>query len=610
MENNDWGNISRRLLRLFLRYIFPFIFVGLIIVILHSTAFGRSLSPYVFMSLIVIIQTIIGGGISGYFTAFLTSIGAYYFLTQPYDSLKFDNTSVSQLIIFFSQFVFIVFIFNKYIKNLTKTNLRNKLLKTSQKKLRSIIDNVSNSIIIIDSSGKIKEANRTFAALNNNNNNWKELIGSSIYTTILWIDNASAQAKLKEAIKNTNLNRPIVYDDCLRINSLDLHYFSLSISKIDDKNSMWEGSILITGEDINERKEYERDLKIAQKNYSKIINSNIVGMVISDSVGNILEINEAFLKIINYSRTEIMNKINLFQLIFPGYINSPKAFLNQAMSNGQSGPNHKELLKKDGSSVPVLSSKILIDGKKKHYLEIVMDLTMQKELDRKKDEFISIASHELKTPLTTIKGYAQLLAENIQDRNNSNYKYIEVINRQLVKLNDIVNDLLDMSRIQSGKLILNLKKIDITQLIKNSIDEISLISLGSNPIVLANNSEETGLVVNADEVRLSQVMSNLLINAVKFSHPTDSIEVGIKVENKKIIVTVKDSGIGIAESEVSKIFDKFYQVETNLDITNKTMGLGLYISKEIITAHGGQIGLTSKLNQGSTFYFSLPIYTD
>ncbi|WP_256013796.1 sensor histidine kinase [Desertivirga xinjiangensis] len=236
------------------------------------------------------------------------------------------------------------------------------------------------------------------------------------------------------------------------------------------------------------------------------------------------------------------------------------------------------------------------------------DIEEQKKAEKRKDEFLSIASHELKTPLTSIKAYMQLLERSIGDGpNNENYevnKYLSRTQSQLDKLHSLIVDLLDISKIESGKMVFNKKPFYFGTLIDSALDIIRQTNPDSNIIRKgAHNPEILG-----DEMRIEQVLVNYLTNAIKYSPDSKEVIVETKVNGSHIKVTVTDKGVGIPPEKINDIFKKFYRVEENSH-RFQGLGIGLYICSEIIRRHNGTFGVESEVGKGSQFYFSLPVIT-
>ncbi|WP_199117924.1 hybrid sensor histidine kinase/response regulator [Pedobacter sp. ASV28] len=234
---------------------------------------------------------------------------------------------------------------------------------------------------------------------------------------------------------------------------------------------------------------------------------------------------------------------------------------------------------------------------------LLEEIEYRKEAERKKDEFISIASHELKTPLTSVKGYIQLLERSINKGDIETVKkHLSKAHIQLEKLNGLIADLLDMSKIESGKLKFTKQYFDIDQLIDNIIEVIHQ----SNPEFTIIRKGRADCKIYADEMRIEQVIVNFLTNAIKYAPGTSEVLLTLEVKEGLLYLAVKDYGIGMLPDQLQFVFEKFYRVEETSH-RFQGLGIGLYISSEIIKRHNGQINVTSVYGEGSEFYFTIPI---
>jgi signal transduction histidine kinase len=222
------------------------------------------------------------------------------------------------------------------------------------------------------------------------------------------------------------------------------------------------------------------------------------------------------------------------------------------------------------------------------------------ELLKKKDEFINIASHELKTPMTSLKGYLQILSRNGLDEATKE-NFFNKAKMQADKVTGLVNDLLNVSKMQSGQMTLDISKFNLTALVRDVVNAVQLTNQTHRVDIVADKD----FIVTGDQSRLEQVLSNLLINAIKYSPDADSVIITVVEEGHQITVKVKDFGIGIENEQIPYLFDRFFR-SPGVVKTFSGLGLGLYISKEIVLKHGGSIGVTSELLKGSTFWFSIP----
>ncbi|MCO6175597.1 ATP-binding protein [Flavobacterium sp. NRK F10] len=221
-----------------------------------------------------------------------------------------------------------------------------------------------------------------------------------------------------------------------------------------------------------------------------------------------------------------------------------------------------------------------------------------KTLSDKKDLFITVVGHELRSPLTTIKGFIQVLSEVNQD--NDLCIYIEKVLEQVEALNLLVSDLLDIGQIEAGKISLEKSEFCLSDLVKNTIETV-LYAQNTHEILFDNKGP---MIVTADKRRIQQVLYNLIYNAVKYSPDADKVLVQIKSEKDEVIVKIIDYGIGISEKHIHNIFDRFYRVPSKKNISG--IGIGLFLCSKIIKKHGGTLSVNSVLDEGSEFIFKIP----
>lgn len=232
------------------------------------------------------------------------------------------------------------------------------------------------------------------------------------------------------------------------------------------------------------------------------------------------------------------------------------------------------------------------------------DVTQEKELEQRKDDFVNMASHELKTPITSMRLYIDLLLKRIDTSNDERaLKAVTSIKRQTEKLQELVNDLLDVSRLQTGKLQFKKETFDITALIEETIDVLQETTK-DHTITFQKKGK---VMVLADRFRIYQVVTNLVTNAIKYSPSSEKIRITVTKENGKAVISVQDFGIGIAKEQKQKIFERLYQVTDPHEKTFPGIGMGLYIAKEIVKRHRGRIWVEGEKGKGSIFFFTLPL---
>ena len=239
-------------------------------------------------------------------------------------------------------------------------------------------------------------------------------------------------------------------------------------------------------------------------------------------------------------------------------------------------------------------------------------ITQSEEVNRAKDEFLSIASHELKTPITSIKGYSQALLRRARRVDGSAVKpedwsrtvsQLAVIEQQASKLARMVDDLLDVTRAQTQRFQLNSAPADMVALTSHVIEQLQ--PTARHEISLSNDAPQ--IMVDMDENRIEQVLYNLISNAIKYSPDGQEVKVQLRLEGEEVVCAISDTGIGIPQDEQGMLFSRFYRASNASATRISGIGLGLYISSGIISQHGGRMWVDSQVGRGSTFYFSLPL---
>lgn len=345
--------------------------------------------------------------------------------------------------------------------------------------------------------------------------------------------------------------------------------------------------------------------KRSEARLQRLVDSNIVGIVFWDIDGNITEANDIFLKMVGYTREDLLaGKVNWMEMTPPEYVYLDVKALDEMKANGAvSDPFEKEYIRKDGSRVPILLGGAFLDSSQRDGVCFIIDMSRVKELEQRKDDFISMASHELKTPLTSVIGYADLLQKMLEKENRGKESlYLSKMQTQIMKLSKLVADLLDISKIQGNKIVLTQEIVDIDELVQEVVETIQHIT-PQHQIIIEETAQRK---IQGDRDRLGQVLINLLTNAIKYSAPTEKVIVRVGLTNEQVVISVQDFGIGIPKQHQEKIFERFYRVYSDKDKKFPGLGIGLYIAHEIIIRHDGKIWVESVEGKGSTFSIALP----
>lgn len=234
----------------------------------------------------------------------------------------------------------------------------------------------------------------------------------------------------------------------------------------------------------------------------------------------------------------------------------------------------------------------------------IEDVTEKKHIEQQKDDFISIASHELRTPVTSMKAYTHLLQRHPLITNDKDASSMLVkMDTQMNRLTELVASFMNVYKMQTGQLRLKMKTFSLEKLIAEVVGNFQY-TITSHVIERTDNLK---VKVHADKERINQVLVNIISNAIKYSPDANKIKVALKVGAKKVTVSVQDFGMGIPVTDQDKIYERFYRAKGRREGTIPGLGLGLFISTEIIKQHGGKLWVKSKEGKGSTFYFTLPI---
>jgi PAS domain S-box-containing protein len=364
--------------------------------------------------------------------------------------------------------------------------------------------------------------------------------------------------------------------------------------------------------DITDLKKTTSALKESEETFRQLSELMPEKVSRTDGEGNAVYFNQSWMDYTGFSFEELRNW-GWEKVVHPDELEGLRLQWSKSLASGQNFEMEFRLLNRNGEyRWHLCRSNPLRDetGKINNWLGAVTEIQKIKEEEQRKGDFIKMVSHELKTPVTSVKGYVQLLLSMLYSDPEVNMSSIpfkptlERVDKQISRLTRLITEMLDLSRLEESKLELEKEPFDLNTLVKETIQDLQHIS-SSHHISFIQNFRAR---ISGDRDRIQQVLINFINNAIKYSPDKKLVKVIIReTENNQVSVSVKDFGIGINKLDQEKVFERFYRVTGKKETTFSGFGIGLYIAKEIIERHQGTISVESKKGQGATFSFSLPV---
>src|SRR5260221_627169 len=383
----------------------------------------------------------------------------------------------------------------------------------------------------------------------------------------------------------------------------DSWFFSRGVALPDETGQIvkWFG----TCTDIDEQKRTEEALRQSQARVRALIDSNIIGIASNEGEEEVLvEANDAWLHMTGYTREDVRNRtLTRVKTTPPEDAPLFERALQELAAHGQHTPLETELVCKDGSRLPILGGGVLFQDHPRQIVSFMLDNSARKELEQRKDTFISTASHELRNPLTILKLQTSLLHRQLAKQGlQASVPALASIETQLNTITRLVEELLDVSKIQAGRLEYLQEMVDLDALLREIADTMQ--QTHPSHTILVHGAVQTSLIGDPD--RLGQVFTNLLSNAIKYSPDAQTVEMDLSASEDAVTVRVRDHGLGIPREQREKIFERFYRAAAPQQRAIPGLGMGLYIVAEIVHRHGGTITVDSDVGKGSTFTVTLP----
>lgn len=337
------------------------------------------------------------------------------------------------------------------------------------------------------------------------------------------------------------------------------------------------------------------------------------GALSTDEFGRITRVNPAAQQLLGFTEKELIGTWFPKKVLAVTFDDIPVNLIDRPITKAfLTGKPISEKLyyrRKNGQKLPVAInvSPILLDGKPLGAIEVFRDITLEQEVDRMKSEFISLASHQLRTPLSAIKTYTHMLQDGYMGELNPAQKNsLNTIVGASNRMNELISTLLNITRMESGTIAVTMKSVRIDKVADDVVKELALMA-GSKSIKLTVSVlPKEGITLTSDGLILKEVLSNLTSNAIKYTPEKGNVQIRLRVQRDNVVAEIRDSGWGIPKYSQDQIFSKFFRAHNIVKRETTGTGLGLYLVKGLIDALGGRIWFKSQEGKGTSFFFSLP----
>ncbi|MHC5936727.1 PAS domain-containing hybrid sensor histidine kinase/response regulator [Nostoc sp.] len=453
----------------------------------------------------------------------------------------------------------------------------------------------------------------------------QDIIGKTLQEVGFPTDLVEQVDNQRQAVMKTG--QPIK-DECKYSTADGVHYYEYILTALRNSNQTIEGVITVS-RDITEHKRAEQILRESEARFRRLFESNLIGVAFWNVDGFILDANDAFLELAGYTRDEfaILDRMNWRELTPVEYKHLDDRALLEVQTTGVSRIYEKEYIHRNGKRVPIVLGKALLNDSQEKGVAFVLDITDRKLAEKEcanllqrertarqqaeiankiKDEFLAVLSHELRTPLNSILGWSKMLRTRNFDEKTTN-RALETIERNAKLQTQLIEDLLDVSRILQGKLNLNICPVNLVMVVEAALETVKLAAQAKS-IQIQTIFDPTLGQVMGDPNRLQQVVWNLLSNAVKFTPTGGRVEIRLMEADKQAKIQVSDTGKGIPPEFLPYLFDYFRQADSTTTRTFGGLGLGLAIARKLVEMHGGNVQAESPgEGLGATFTVELPL---
>jgi len=489
------------------------------------------------------------------------------------------------------------------ISDITRHKKAEEDLKESEEKYRQLIDLAQEGIWLIDDKAITTFVNPKMAEILGYKP--EEMIGKHLFSFMDERGVEIAKKNIERRKKGISEQHDFEFlkKDGSRI------YTALETSSIKDKKGNYAGALAVVA-DITQRIAMELKIKKSEEKYRNIISFSPEPIIISDLSGKVIDCNQAGLDLYGFSKKE--DCIGLSSLDFIALKDRQRAIKGMAETIEKGITRNVEyiLRTKGGREFPgEISVSVVSDdnGKPLFLMAITKDISERKRIDRAKSEFTSIASHQLRTPLSIMSWYSEMLLDGKAGvMNKKQKKYVKEVYNANTNLIKLVNLLLNISRIELGTFVVNSSQIDLIKTINKVLKDFSS-QIKERKLKIEKKYKEKIFLLNTDQNILNIVLQNVLSNAIRYTPNKGRVIISIDKKEPWALIQVSDTGYGIPESQKTQIFTRFFRAENiKLKDTSGT-GLGLYIAKSVLDQIGGEIWFKSIEGKGTTFYVKIPL---
>ena len=499
-----------------------------------------------------------------------------------------------------------------FAKDITARKQAEERLRQSEKHFRALIENNADGIALTDEHGIITYASPSTARMVGYRP--EEFVGGRIFGRTDYPDGGEATRRLMARVLEEPRKSQVLEIRTGHKNGTFLCMEVVGINLLDEPGVE---AIVWNFRDVTERKQLEQEVTSAKEQLEIILQNVADGIAVVDANDRLVYVNDAVAHLSGFaSSTELLAALQA------GVVHRHEKFTvwdewgqllpasERPTTQALRGKQAKALLQYQNNATgqsywtlvraqPIFGA----HGQVQFVVTVYIDITEQKELEQRKDHFISMASHELKTPLTVLSAFTQLLLEQFAAEERQDVvRQLSKMDDQISNLTKLVADLLDISKMQAGQLELAQEVVDMDELVHEVVENLQPTT--THHLLIEGAAQQP---VSGDRDRLGQVLIILLTNAIKYSPRADTVWVRLAHTRDTLTVRVQDFGIGIAQSHQRRLFQRFYRVLSKKDQTYPGLGIGLYIAHEIIERHGGKIWVESVEGKGSIFSFSLPL---